>query len=148
MLETGIQWILVEHGVVYQDMVDATSDFLKKGIFGPIMCQSGNFQFVNFGGVTSIKLLSIYPSIYLTTRCYISICSLENRLSVDDHPFGKQPTWYVRRGVKCQVPSNHMIIAHFQDNYQNDLINCLIHSYFHMILNLYTLGKFLKMVDV
>ena len=33
MLETGIQWILVEHEVVHEDMVDATSDFLKKGVF-------------------------------------------------------------------------------------------------------------------
>ena len=33
MLETSIQWILVEHGVVHRGMGDAISEFFKKGGF-------------------------------------------------------------------------------------------------------------------
>ena len=144
MLEAGIQWRLVEHGVVHQDMVDATSDFFKKGLFWPLICQNGIFLYENFGDIVFNKQFFIYLSFHFSTVCYISFCSLGNRLSDDNSLFGKHPTGCVHMGVKGQVPSNYVIFAHFLVNLQIDLINSLIHSNFNMFLNLQIVRKFLK----
>ena len=96
-------------------MVDATSDFFKKGLFNILFAKT---EFFNIRILETVfnKPFFIYFSFHSTTGCSTSFCSLGNRLSDDNSFLGKHPTGYVHMVVKGQVPSNYTIFAPFQVN--------------------------------
>lgn len=66
MLETGIQWNQLGHGVVHLDRVDAGWDFLEKGHFNPFFAKNGISEIWEIEHVFFTKSFFIHLGIYFT----------------------------------------------------------------------------------